>query len=64
MDTFTSILAGCTVFAVLGYLSKQTGIDVDMITSGGMDLAFVAYPEAIANFGWAPQVLKYPNYIN
>ncbi|XP_035700580.1 sodium-dependent nutrient amino acid transporter 1 [Folsomia candida] len=56
MDTFTSILAGCTVFAVLGYLSKQTGIDVDMITSGGMDLAFVAYPEAIANFGWAPQL--------
>jgi solute carrier family 6 amino acid transporter-like protein 5/7/9/14 len=56
MDTFTSILAGCTVFSVLGYLSNQTGIDVDKITTGGMDLAFVAYPEAIAQFTWAPQL--------
>ncbi|OXA55700.1 Sodium-dependent nutrient amino acid transporter 1 [Folsomia candida] len=40
MDTFTSLLAGCTIFAVLGYLSEAPG--------GG--LAFVTYPEALSSF--------------
>jgi len=50
MDTFTSLLAGCTIFAVLGYLSVTTGRDISVVATGGPGLAFVSYPEAISNF--------------
>lgn len=56
MDTFTSILAGCTIFAVLGHLSEETGRDIANVTEGGPGLAFVSYPEAIAKFTWVPQL--------
>jgi len=51
MDTFTSLIAGITVFSVLGYLSKQTGLPVtEILGSGGTGIAFISYPTAIANF--------------
>ena len=36
------------VFSVLGFLSQQTGIDIEDVAKGGQGLAFVAYPEALA----------------
>jgi len=55
MDTFTSILAGVTIFSVLGHLTIQTGLPIEEVTKGGPGLAFISYPEAIANFP-IPQV--------
>jgi len=57
MDTFTSLLASCTVFSVLGYLSHETGVPIEEVAkTGGPGLAFVSYPEAIASFDFVPQV--------
>ena len=56
MDTFTSLLAGCTIFSVLGNLSHELGVPIANVTEGDAGLAFEAYPQAIAQFGWAPQV--------
>jgi len=56
MDTFTSLLASCTIFAVLGYLSHESGLPIKDVAKGGPGLAFVSYPEAIAKFDWVPQV--------
>jgi len=56
MDTFTSLLASCTIFAVLGYLSEETGLPMNKVATAGSGLAFVSYPEAIARFDFVPQV--------
>ncbi|XP_077259916.1 sodium-dependent nutrient amino acid transporter 1-like [Temnothorax americanus] len=56
LDTFTSLLAGCTIFAILGNLSRELGIeDVGAVVRGGTGLAFISYPETIAKFTIAPQ---------
>jgi len=34
MDTFTSLLAGFTIFAVLGNLAKITGKEIKDVTRG------------------------------
>ncbi|CAL8110031.1 unnamed protein product [Orchesella dallaii] len=47
-DTFTSVLAGCSIFSILGYLAHSTGVDISEVTKGGPGLAFIAFPEAIA----------------
>ncbi|ODN04846.1 Sodium-dependent nutrient amino acid transporter 1 [Orchesella cincta] len=56
MDTFTSLLAGFTIFAVLGSLAEELGVDVKDVVQGGAGLAFVSYPDAVAKFTWAPQL--------
>jgi solute carrier family 6 (neurotransmitter transporter, glycine) member 5/9 len=48
MDTFTSILGGLTIFAVLGNLSHNMGVKVSEVVKDSMGLAFITYPEAIA----------------
>lgn len=55
-DTFTSLLAGTTIFAILGNLAHVENTTVDKVIDGGPGLAFVSYPSAIANFTIAPQV--------
>jgi SNF family Na+-dependent transporter len=50
MDTFTSLLAGCTIFSVLGYLSKRSGKEISEVTTGGAGLAFVIIPNNILNY--------------
>ncbi|KYN30707.1 Sodium-dependent nutrient amino acid transporter 1, partial [Trachymyrmex septentrionalis] len=56
LDTFTSLLAGCTIFAILGNLSRELGIeDIGTVVRGGTGLAFISYPETIAKFTIAPQ---------
>ncbi|KAA0194672.1 nutrient amino acid transporter 1-like [Hyalella azteca] len=55
-DTFTSILAGLTIFSILGYLANELGVDVkDVLKGGGSTLAFVSYPDVLSRFTFAPQ---------
>lgn len=57
LDTFTSLLAGCTIFGVLGHLAHELNTDdIASVVNGGPGLAFISYPEAIARFKTAPQV--------
>ncbi|KAK7869294.1 hypothetical protein R5R35_000904 [Gryllus longicercus] len=57
MDTFTSLLAGCTIFAILGNLAHEMGVDeIDSVVKAGAGLAFISYPDAIAKFDAVPQL--------
>lgn len=60
LDTVTSMLAGCTIFGILGNLAYELGIeDISKVVRGGTGLAFVSYPDAIAKFNVLPQVLLF-----
>ncbi|XP_043260670.1 sodium-dependent nutrient amino acid transporter 1-like isoform X1 [Colletes gigas] len=57
LDTVTSMIAGCTIFGILGNLAHEMGItDIDKVVRSGAGLAFVSYPDAIAKFDVVPQV--------
>ena len=56
-DTGTSILAGVTIFSILGNLAVETNQDIEDVVFGGPGLAFVSYPAAISKFDAVPQVL-------
>jgi len=57
MDTGTSVLAGLTIFSILGNLKHELGVeDMDEVVQGGAGLAFITYPTAIAKFHYVPQV--------
>ena len=52
-DGGTAFLAGFAVFSVLGYLAFQTGLPMEEIARGGIGLAFITYPTAIAKMPFA-----------
>ncbi|XP_076757146.1 sodium-dependent nutrient amino acid transporter 1 isoform X1 [Xylocopa sonorina] len=57
LDTFTSLLAGCTIFGILGNLAHALGTtDISQVVRGGTGLAFISYPEALSRFGVVPQL--------
>lgn len=58
LDTFTSLMSGITIFGILGNLAFQLNQeDVgQVIGSGGSSLAFISYPDAIAQSPFVPQV--------
>ncbi|XP_011705286.1 PREDICTED: sodium-dependent nutrient amino acid transporter 1-like isoform X3 [Wasmannia auropunctata] len=57
LDTVTSMLAGCTIFGILGNLAYELGVeDISKVVRGGAGLAFVSYPDAIAKFNFLPQL--------
>uniref|UniRef100_A0A182JYU5 Transporter n=1 Tax=Anopheles christyi TaxID=43041 RepID=A0A182JYU5_9DIPT len=59
IDTFTSLLAGCTIFGILGHLAHVTGkTDVGNVVKSDAGLAFISYPEAIAKFEVLPQAFS------
>lgn len=62
MDTFTSFLAGITIFSILGNLAHESGKNVTDVVSAGTGLAFVSYPDAIAKFQYVPQVNESNNF--
>jgi len=64
MDTFTSFLAGITIFSILGNLAHESGKNVSEVVSAGTGLAFVSYPDAIAKFDIVPQVKTLLQSIN
>ena len=42
------VLAGVGVFAALGFMAAQTGVGVEEVVTGGIGLAFVAFPAVIS----------------
>ncbi|APT93110.1 SNF family Na(+)-dependent transporter [Corynebacterium phocae] len=42
------VLAGIGVFATLGYMAAQSGVAVDEVATGGIGLAFIAFPTIIS----------------
>jgi len=50
----TSFLAGLVVFSVVGYMAQSAGIEIADMQLAGPELAFVAYPQAIAQMPGAP----------
>lgn len=59
IDTFTSLLAGVTIFGILGHLAHESGVeDIEKVVKGGPGLAFISYPDAIARFQYLPQVFS------
>lgn len=62
LDTFTSLMAGFTIFGILGNLAHELGVeDIRNVVRGGTGLAFVSYPDAIAKFTVLPQVKNLTN---
>lgn len=57
-DTCTSLLAGFTIFAILGNLAFLLDTSIENVVRGSGGLAFISYPDAIAKFSWAPQVTR------
>ncbi|XP_050737440.1 sodium-dependent nutrient amino acid transporter 1-like [Eriocheir sinensis] len=55
-DTITSLLAGFTIFAILGNLAHLLDTSIEDVVRGSGGLAFISYPDAIAKFNWAPQL--------
>ena len=55
-DTFTSLLAGFTIFSVLGNLAFELEKDVKDVIQSGAGLAFISYPMAIGKFSFMPQI--------
>ncbi|KAL0841250.1 hypothetical protein ABMA28_014976 [Loxostege sticticalis] len=60
LDTFTSLMSGITIFGILGNLAFQLNQeDVgQVIGSGGSSLAFISYPDAIAQSPFVPQLFS------
>uniref|UniRef100_T1JNJ2 Transporter n=1 Tax=Strigamia maritima TaxID=126957 RepID=T1JNJ2_STRMM len=56
LDTFTSLLAGFTIFAILGSMSHVLKIPIEEVVTSGANLAFVAYPQALARIDVVPQL--------
>lgn len=61
IDTFTSLLAGCITFGIVGHLGHQLGIDKENLMSvvrGGPQLVFVTYAETISKFETWPNLFS------
>ncbi|XP_046747573.1 sodium-dependent nutrient amino acid transporter 1-like [Diprion similis] len=60
LDTFTSLMAGFTIFGILGNLAHELGTDdIRNVVRGGTGLAFISYPDAIAKFSVLPQAFSF-----
>ncbi|XP_017797726.1 PREDICTED: sodium-dependent nutrient amino acid transporter 1-like [Habropoda laboriosa] len=58
-DALTSLMAGFTIFGILGNLAHELGTeDISNVVRGGTGLAFVSYPDAIAKFTVLPQLFS------
>ncbi|XP_013106366.1 sodium-dependent nutrient amino acid transporter 1 isoform X1 [Stomoxys calcitrans] len=56
LDTLTSMLAGITIFGILGNLAHNLKVsDIKEVVQSGTALAFISYPDAIAKFQAVPQ---------
>ena len=44
----TAIYGGLAIFSILGYMAKKNGVDITEVAKSGPAMAFVIYPEALA----------------
>ncbi|KAG5342732.1 NAAT1 protein, partial [Acromyrmex heyeri] len=59
LDTFTSLIAGCTIFGILGNLAHEMNTkDIAKVVRGGIGLAFISYPDALSRFTFMPQLFS------
>ncbi|XP_074105742.1 sodium-dependent nutrient amino acid transporter 1-like [Cotesia typhae] len=57
LDLCTSLIAGTTIFGILGNLAFKLGTDdFHSVVRSGSGLAFISYPEALAQFSIVPSV--------
>ena len=50
INALTSLLGGFAIFPMLGYLSYETGEDIDSLDLTGFGITFVAYTQGLASF--------------
>ncbi|XP_055593646.1 sodium-dependent nutrient amino acid transporter 1-like [Uranotaenia lowii] len=59
LDTFTSLLSGAIVFAIIGHLGVVTGeTDYSKVVQPGSGLTFITYPDALAKFEHVPNLFS------
>lgn len=54
-DCLTSFFAGFVIFAVLGYMANEQGVQVPDVVTSGSGLMFIVFPEIVTH-------LPYPNF--
>lgn len=53
------ILAGIGIFAALGFMAYSEGVAVEDVVSGGIGLAFIAFPKIISSLGTGGDVFGF-----
>ncbi len=51
------LLAGIGIFSVLGFMAQAQGVPVKEVVSGGIGLAFIAFPKIISTMGDAGNII-------
>jgi solute carrier family 6 amino acid transporter-like protein 5/7/9/14 len=63
LDTFTSLFAGFTVFAVLGNLAGELNVEVGEVARGGAGLTFISFAQGLGTFTVVPQLFSVLFYL-
>lgn len=53
IDASFSIFSGFCIFQILGYMAFVKNTTIDQVTTSGIGLAYVAFPDALASMPWS-----------